>query len=99
MRKIQLKVKDLIVKYGEKFAVNSLSFELNNETVVFFGPSGCGKTSILKAILSVSEPNMKITGTILLDEMPIKKGSGEVGMTFQGPVIPPWMTVFDLCRM
>jgi len=94
-----LSIQNLSVRYGKTVAVASVSFEVNSETVVLFGPSGCGKTSVLKAILGVSDPGMIVEGSILLDGNPIAKGDGSVGMVFQGPVIPPWMTVFDLCRM
>jgi len=73
--------------------------EVGAETVVLFGPSGCGKTTVLKAILGVHDPSMRVTGDILLDGKPIEPGTGTVGMVFQGPVVPTWMTVSNLCRM
>ena len=94
-----LTIQNLTLRYGKTVAVASVSFEVNSETVVLFGPSGCGKTSVLKAILGVSDPGMIVQGSILLDGNPITKGDGSIGMVFQGPVIPMWMTVFDLCRM
>ncbi|MCK4887751.1 MAG: ABC transporter ATP-binding protein [Planctomycetes bacterium] len=94
-----LQVKQLTVKYNSTIVVDSIDFELKNETIVFYGPSGCGKTSILKALLNVHEPNMKTRGSILLDGNDIKKGSGEIGMTIQGPVVPSWLTIYNLCKM
>lgn len=87
------------MKYGKTLAVDSLDLEVKNETVVLFGPSGCGKTTILKAILGVTEPGMRVDGYVLLNGQPIPKDEGIVGMVFQGPVVPPWMTVYNLCRM
>ena len=96
---VRLEVKNLTVKYNKTIAVKSLDFSIGNETVVFFGKSGCGKTSILKSILKVHDPNMKVKGSILLDGEAIEKGSGNIGMTIQGPVIPTWLTIYDLCKM
>lgn len=94
-----LVIQNLSVYYGRSKVVDSLSISVANETAVLFGPSGCGKTSILKAILGVRERGMKVEGSILLDGKPIEKGSGTVGMLFQGPIIPTWMKVYDLCKM
>ena len=87
------------ISYGHTLAVESISLKVESETVVLFGSSGCGKTSVFKAILGVHDPEMKIEGEVLLDGEPNKKGNGDVGMVFQGPVIPSWMRLHDLCRM
>ena len=94
-----LVVEELSVSYDKISAVESLSFQLSNETLVLFGPSGCGKTTILKAILGVTASGMRVEGTIRLNGKRIPHASGDIGMVFQGPVIPSWMTVYDLCRM
>ena len=99
MERVKLNIENLSVQYGKSVAVEKLDCSISNETVVFFGASGCGKTSILKAILGVHDPGMKINGSITLNGQPIIRGNGDVGMTIQGPVIPEWITVYDLCSM
>jgi ABC-type nitrate/sulfonate/bicarbonate transport system ATPase subunit len=94
-----LDINNLSISYGKTVAVESISLELDSETAVLFGPSGCGKTSILKAILGVNESGMKVEGTINFNGVAIKKGTGEIGMVFQGPVVPTWMRLYDLCLM
>jgi ABC-type nitrate/sulfonate/bicarbonate transport system ATPase subunit len=95
----RLKVSDLAVRYGNTVVVESLSLDVGNETVVLFGSSGCGKTTILKAILGTRQRGMKVSGKVTLDGSEIPTGQGLVGMVFQGPVVPSWMPVADLCRM
>lgn len=99
MQQVRLQIEQLHVSYGKTIAVDSFNLSMGNETVVLFGPSGCGKTTILKAVLGVSEQGLKVTGEILLDGRPIPKNKGTVGMVFQGPVLPAWMLVKNLCRM
>ncbi|MBA3314916.1 MAG: ABC transporter ATP-binding protein [Planctomycetaceae bacterium] len=92
-------MENLAVRYGQALAVDSLSFTVNDETVVLFGPSGCGKTTVLKAILGVTGSGVETQGSILLGGQPIGCEAGAVGMVFQGPVLPAWLTVYDLCRI
>ena len=42
---------NLIVKYGEKFALKNANFTVNDgEVVTIIGPNGSGKTTLIKAI-------------------------------------------------
>lgn len=51
-----LSVKDLVVKYGDKIAVNKLSFCIKpGEVYCLLGPNGAGKTSTIKAVLGLVE--------------------------------------------
>ena len=46
------------VRYGERLALDSLSWHMNEgECVVFLGPSGAGKTTILRLITHETQPN------------------------------------------
>ena len=59
-----LKVKNLTKVYGEKKAVDDVSFELEeNNILCILGPSGCGKTTVLNMIGGFTIPNK---GTIML---------------------------------
>src|SRR5262245_4891676 len=45
------------VRYGERLALDSLSWHMNEgECVVFLGPSGAGKTTILRLITHEAQP-------------------------------------------
>jgi ABC-type nitrate/sulfonate/bicarbonate transport system ATPase subunit len=97
--KALLEINDLSVRYGSTTAVDSFNLSMKNETVVLFGPSGCGKTSILKSILDIHEPSKKVSGLIQLENIQIDRLNGDIGMTFQGPVLPNWLKIGDLCRI
>lgn len=97
MSTMGLSIRNLSVHYGKSVVVDSFSLEVHQEVVVLFGPSGCGKTSILKAILGVSNSDMHVEGQVLLDGLSLLRTGGAVGMVFQGPVLPSWMTVSTLC--
>jgi|GEM_PF-3262751 len=99
MDKAHLSIENLTVRYGKTVVVDSFSLEVDSETVVLFGPSGCGKTTILKAILGVSEYGKHVEGNILFNDKQLMHDDGYVGMVFQGPIVPSWMTVSALCRI
>jgi ABC-type nitrate/sulfonate/bicarbonate transport system ATPase subunit len=98
-KNISLEIKNLSVRYGSTSAVDNFNLTINNETLVLFGPSGCGKTTILKSILGIKETGKKENGEILLSNVDLDKNTGDVGMTFQGPVLPNWLKVGELCSL
>lgn len=60
-----LQVRDLIVAYGPKTAVDAVTFDIRRgEIFGLLGPNGAGKTSTLSAIEGLVKPQ---SGTILLD--------------------------------
>ena len=72
-----LKVKDLVVKYGDKVAVNSISFEVKEgEIFGLLGPNGAGKSSTIKAIMNL----VPFKGEITLYNNPIDtKAKNKIG--------------------
>jgi ABC-2 type transport system ATP-binding protein len=61
-----LSIKDLRKTYGEKTAVDHISFEVGrNEIVGLLGPNGAGKTTTISMILGVLEPD---SGFICIEE-------------------------------
>ena len=97
--KIQLEIKNLNVRYNTTIAVEDFSVSMNNETIVLFGPSGCGKTTILKSILGINESGKKVEGSININNIELDSANGDIGMTFQGPVLPNWLKVSELCSI
>jgi ABC-type nitrate/sulfonate/bicarbonate transport system ATPase subunit len=94
-----LVMESLGIRYGRTAVVEDFSLAMGRETVVLFGPSGCGKTSILKAVLGTALPGMHKSGRILISGRESVVGSGDVRIVLQGPVIPEWIRVRDLCAM
>ncbi|MDG6933188.1 MAG: ATP-binding cassette domain-containing protein, partial [Nitrososphaerota archaeon] len=51
-----IRVDDLVVRYGQKTAVNHLSFSVKKgEIYGLLGPNGAGKTSTIKALIGLTE--------------------------------------------
>lgn len=95
MKDIKLKSEKLDLYYGEFQALKSIEMEFYTNTVAaLIGPSGCGKSTFLRCINRMNDllPNIKIQGTIYLDDMNIYDKKMEVvdlrkkiGMVFQKP--------------
>ena len=95
MKEIKLKSENLELYYGDFKALNSINLEFYTNTVTaLIGPSGCGKSTYLRCINRMNDllPNVKINGTITLDDMNIYDKKMEVvdlrkkvGMVFQKP--------------
>lgn len=64
-----IRVENLIVKYGNKEAVKSVSFSLKKgEIVGYIGPNGSGKTSTINSIMNI----INYEGDIYIDDANIK---------------------------
>ena len=102
MNQPRIEVADLVVRYGDVTAVDSIGFDIApGELVTLLGPSGCGKTTTLRAVAGLETPS---GGTIRLNgetvysagerrNVPAEKRG--VSMVFQSYAIWPHMTVFD----
>jgi len=63
-------------RYGDKTAVNDLSFEVGKgEVCVLIGPSGCGKTTTMRMVNRLIEPT---SGRILVDGTDVTELKPEV---------------------
>lgn len=91
---IDLSVQNVIKKFQEFTAVNSVSFEV--EKGRFFsilGPSGCGKTTLLRMIAGLTEPTkgtIEIRGKSMAGISPNKR---PVNLIFQHLALFPMMDV------
>ena len=65
-----IEVRGLTKRYGEKIAVNDLSFSIEPGKVTgFLGPNGAGKTTTMRCILGLDYPD---AGTISVAGMPFQ---------------------------
>lgn len=66
-----IKIENLVKQYGDKYAVNDISFEIGDgEIVGFLGPNGAGKSTtmnILTGYLSCTSGTVSIDGFDILD--------------------------------
>jgi ABC-2 type transport system ATP-binding protein len=65
-----LQIKSLQKKYGNRYAVNDLSYSFASGIYGVLGPNGAGKTTMLGMIMGALQPD---NGQILYDEAPIEK--------------------------
>jgi len=81
-------------KFGQTFAVNSLSLTINDGELFFLiGPSGCGKTTSLRMVAGFEEPD---SGSIRFNERDLTAlppHQRNTGMVFQNYALWPHLTV------
>ena len=66
-----IEIKNVTKKYGNKKAVNNVSFEVNDGDIfAFIGHNGAGKTTLIKSIVGIHDFD---EGDILIDGMSIKE--------------------------
>ena len=92
-----LEVKGLVKKYGSLYAVDDISFSVNNgEIVGLLGPNGAGKSSTLNVITGYLEAN---AGQILIEGVDINEKPIEakkhIGFLPENPPLYQDMTVFE----
>lgn len=90
-----IEVKNLSKKYGEKLALDNISFSVKKgEILGFLGPNGAGKSTTMNIItgyISSNEGSVKINSHNVLDE-PLKYKS-HIGYLPEVPPLYPDMTV------
>ena len=78
---MNIRVKNLVKKYGNQAAVDNISFEVKSgEILGFLGPNGAGKTTTMKMItcyMAPTEGDIKLDSySIRTDQQQIKKSIG-----------------------
>lgn len=96
-----VKVKKLTMKYGNKLAVNNISFDvIKGEVLAILGPNGAGKTSTIEMLEGYHKPT---SGYIrVLGQEPIKANCSwrsEVGMVLQSTSLDEELTVKEVLTM
>ncbi len=90
-----IEVKNLVKHFGDKKAVNDISFTVNdNEVLGFLGPNGAGKSTtmnMLTGYISMTSGEIKICGIDIL-ENPIE-AKKKIGYLPEQPPLYPEMTV------
>ena len=90
-----IKVEHLTKQYGDKYAINDISFEVGDgEIVGFLGPNGAGKTTTMNIITGYLAPT---AGTVIVDGYDIIENATEAKKRFgyvpEQPPLYPEMTV------
>ncbi|MFZ5903162.1 MAG: ABC transporter ATP-binding protein [Chloroflexota bacterium] len=78
-----IETRDLVKRFGDKMAVNHVSFDVNGgEVFGFLGPNGAGKTTTIKMIVGLLQPTsgtIKVAGyDVQAQPMQAKAASGYV---------------------
>jgi len=90
-----IEISNLVKRYGDKKAVNGISFTVNDDEVLgFLGPNGAGKTTTMNIItgyLSSTSGTVKVNGHDILEEPELAKK--EIGYLPENPPLYTDMTV------
>lgn len=96
MSEADVKVENLVKRFGSKIAVNNVSFEVNKgDFFSILGPSGCGKTTTLRMISGFEAPT---SGRVWVGGEPMEgvpPHRRKTNMVFQNLALFPMMNVFD----
>jgi ABC-type multidrug transport system ATPase subunit len=95
-----VEIKDVSRRFGEKFALNDVTFHVPTGTVVgLVGENGAGKTTLIKHILGLLKAQ---TGTVrVFGRDPVADPVGvlsRIGYLSEEPDMPGWMRVRELIR-
>jgi len=90
-------VKNLVKKYGDFFALNGLSFEVNeNEIFGLLGPNGAGKTTLIHILATLLKPT---TGGAVVNGYDVLHNATKVrksiGVVFQAPSSDDILTGYE----
>ena len=90
-----IEINNLVKRYGDKTAVNDISFTVNDDEILgFLGPNGAGKTTTMNIItgyLSSTSGSVKVNGHDILEEPELAKQ--QIGYLPENPPLYYDMTV------
>lgn len=95
-----IKVTNLTKRYGDRVAVNDISFRLEaNRIIGFLGPNGAGKSTTMNLITGYIAPDK---GSVIVDEISMmkfpQKAKKKIGYLPEIPPLYPDMTVEEYIR-
>ena len=92
-----IEISNLVKRYGDKKAVNGISFTVNDDEILgFLGPNGAGKTTTMNIItgyISSTSGSVKVNGHDILEEPELAKK--EIGYLPENPPLYHDMTVIE----
>lgn len=92
-----IEINNLVKRYGDKTAVNGISFTVNDDEILgFLGPNGAGKTTTMNIItgyLSSTSGSVKVNGHDILEEPELAKKA--IGYLPENPPLYYDMTVTE----
>ncbi|MCM1052684.1 MAG: ABC transporter ATP-binding protein [Ruminococcus sp.] len=95
-----LKVENLSKKFGKKYILKDVSFEIDKgDILAFIGPNGAGKTTTIKCILGLQ----KGSGKVLINGYDIRrnfvKAISKVGAIVESPDVYMYLTGFENLKL
>jgi len=90
---ILIKVRNLVVKYGDNVILDNISFDVFKGEILFIlGGSGCGKTTLIRQLTGLDRPH---SGNIVIDGIDLTscgdadcmKARRKIGILFQGSAL------------
>ena len=89
-----IEARGLTKRYGDKLAVDNISFTVEPGTVTgFLGPNGAGKSTTMKLLLGLTRPTsgtMSVLGHPVSPRSPLPAGA--IGSLIEGPSYYPRLT-------
>jgi ABC-2 type transport system ATP-binding protein len=88
---------ELTKKFGDEFAVNSLTMRVPQGTIFgFIGPSGCGKTTTVRLLTGIHKPTSGEVSVLGKEPIKFTKSDQErMGYLIQNFVLYPELTVWE----
>lgn len=98
-----LKIDTFNAFYSDNHVLKDITLSIPaNKVTAIMGPSGCGKTTLIRCVNRMHEliADVKVTGTMLLNDMDIYKMNPimlrrKIGMVFQRPNPFPTMSIYE----
>ncbi|RNJ44909.1 mannosyltransferase [Mesorhizobium erdmanii] len=79
--------------FGGYVAVQDVNLKVSNgEFLAIVGPTGCGKSTILNAVAGLLKP---ASGTVSIDDQPVRGIQNDIGYLFQQDALLPWKTAIE----
>ena len=97
MTSFVLKVRNLTKRYGDRLAVDNISFEVfQGEIFGFLGPNGAGKTTTLKIITGLAKATEGFVQVCGYDvEHRFEKAIANIGGIIENPELYPYLSGID----